>query len=237
MLLPPSEGKAVGGTTRWRPSSGAFGRRLGGHRQAVIDALGRTELTSRHLGVTGSLLERANGATQQIVDGRAKARPADRRYTGVVWEHLDPHHDLDDDQRRRILVPSALLGLVTAADPVPDHRLKFDVSLPGVGRLDRYWRATITDALRHRASATFVELLPLEHRAAIDLDALARSRKHTLVRTTFTGTTGHDAKAVKGKVARHLLDQGLSEASAAAFDWQGWRVDYRQPERLLIVSR
>src|SRR5687768_17992745 len=52
---------------------------------------------------------------------------------------------------RRVLVVSALCGLLAGTDPVPDHRLKLSVSLDGIGRLDRWWRPTITDALRAHA--------------------------------------------------------------------------------------
>jgi hypothetical protein len=34
---------------------------------------------------------------------------------------------------------------------------------------------------------------------------------------------GHEAKAVKGILARQLLDQGLGALDT--FDWQGWRTD------------
>lgn len=219
VLLPPSEGKATGGRGRWRETSGTFGRRLGAARTDVVEALGRTTLSETKLGVRpGPLLERATAANAAVAGRRARALPAHARYTGVVWEHLQPH-TLDADVRRRILVPSALLGLVTAEDPVPDHRLKFDVSLHDIGRLDRFWRPHLTAAIKHhvRPQDTLVELLPQEHTAAVDLDDVAK-RRH-LVRTTFAGTTGHDAKAVKGALARHLLTNGLE----APFAWNGWR--------------
>jgi hypothetical protein len=36
-----------------------------------------------------------------------------------------------------------------------------------------------------------------------------------------TGAAGHDAKAVKGAVARAVLDDGLD--ALRGFRWQGWR--------------
>lgn len=152
----------------------------------------------------------------------------------MVWEHLDPS-TLDDDERKRILVPSALLGLVTANDPVPDHRLKFGVSLDGLGRLDRHWRPHLTDAIKKHTTKhdTIVELLPQEHNAAIDLDDLAK-RRH-LVRTTVEGVSGHDAKAIKGAMARHLLRHDLD--AAVMFDINGWRAAYDDAARTLSVSR
>ena len=220
VLVPPSEGKAAGGEGRWQPTSGTFGRRLGAARRDVIEALGRTELSELKLGARGDLYRRATDANAAVAAGRARRLPAHTRYTGVVWEHLHAT-DLSDDERKRILVPSALLGLVTANDPVPDHRLKFDVSLDGIGRLDRHWRPHLTEAIKKHTSKhdTIVELLPQEHTAAIDLDAIAK-RRH-LVRTTVEGISGHDAKAVKGALARHLLLHGL-DADGEPFDWNGW---------------
>lgn len=212
ILVPPSEGKAPGGQGRaWRPTSGRFGRRLGPHRERVIVALGATELTERQLGVRGELLDRAQAATARLVAGTARPLPAWQRYTGVVWQHLDPA-TLDDEQRARLLVPSALLGLVAATDPVPDHRLKFDVRLGSLDhRLDRFWRPHLTDALRQATTprTTIVDLLPQEHRAAIDLDGdrVLRRRVHRPAGVPEIG--GHDGKAAKGLLARRILTEGL----------------------------
>jgi cytoplasmic iron level regulating protein YaaA (DUF328/UPF0246 family) len=168
-------------------------------------------LGAKQLGVAGDgeLLRRSLATTTALAHHKAKALPAHQRYTGVVWEHLDSG-TLDAGQRRRIFVPSALLGLVAADDPTPDHRLKFDVTLDGIGRLDRFWRPHLTEAILKRTTAhdTIVELLPIEHRKAIDLDRLAKRRR--LVRTEVLGVSGHDAKAVKG----------------ATFDGHGWRATY-----------
>ena len=233
VLVPPSEGKSTGGTGRWQPASGTFGRRLGEHRRTVAEALGRTTLTEAKLGAKGALYGRAVTANHAVAAGTARKRPAHERYTGVVWEHLAPA-TLEPDERKRVLVPSALLGLVTADDPVPDHRLKFDVSLDGIGRLDRFWRPHLTHALtKHtKRDDTIVELLPQEHTAAFDLAAVGRTRH--VVRTTVEGISGHDAKAVKGALARHLLLHGLGDE---AFAWNGWQATYDADERTLTVSR
>ncbi|HUP84731.1 MAG TPA: peroxide stress protein YaaA [Acidimicrobiales bacterium] len=236
VLLPPSEGKAEGGNGRWRETSGTFGRRLGAARDEVVEALGATTLAPTKLGARpGPLLDRVTNANRAVAEHRAKALPAHLRYTGVVWEHLRPA-TLDAHLRRRILVPSALLGLVTAEDPVPDHRLKFDVPLDGIGRLDRFWRAHLTNTIKHhvRPRDTVVELLPQEHAAAIDLEDVAK-RRH-VVRTTFAGITGHDAKAVKGALARHLLTHGLDDEP---FAWNGWQsaTPTSSTDRVIVVSR
>jgi cytoplasmic iron level regulating protein YaaA (DUF328/UPF0246 family) len=233
LLLPPSEGKASGGRGRWSAGAGDLGA-LAPNRQAVVDALGRIDcrdptLVARVLGVRGELARRAIDATQALVEGRAPALPAWRRFTGVVWEHLEPA-TLPAPLRRRVLVPSGLLGLSRATDPVPDFRLKLHVSLPGVGRLDRYWRPVLGAALA-RTRGTVVSLLPNEHAAAVDLASVGER----LVPVSFVdaggAAIGHDAKAVKGALARALLLDGID--ALEAFEWKGW-ASSRQSGRAVV---
>lgn len=133
----------------------------------------------------------------------------------MVWEHLRPS-ELDASALRRVIVVSALCGLVTGTDPVPDHRLKLSVRLGALGRLDRWWRPTLTDALASYARRRVVwDLLPKEHAAAVDLDGLR------VVRVRFEGDTGHAAKAVKGAFARAVLLDG--RAAVDAFSFHDWR--------------
>jgi hypothetical protein len=146
------------------------------------------------------------------------------RYSGVVWSHLGAA-TLTPTQRRRVIVPSSLYGVTSAEDRIADFRLKMNVGVGTLGTMASYWKPRVTTVLaRHAPRSTIVNLLPLEHEAAIDLGELARTRR--VVRVQFIdgvgGTTvGHDAKAVKGVVARTLLLEGLDALSS--FEWQGWR--------------
>lgn len=203
---------------------GAFDNALGPARRRVLDALAQAVEAdvAGVLGCRGELLTRAQAATAALVDGTAVLCRADARYTGVVWEHLGR---LTPADRRRVLVPSALYGITTAADPIADYRLKFSVALPGVGRLDRYWSEPVTRALIKRVrNRGVVDLLPAEHARAIDWDVLADSTD--VVHVTFrqadgTGAAGHAAKAAKGRFARKILTEGIEAASS--FSWEGWR--------------
>jgi cytoplasmic iron level regulating protein YaaA (DUF328/UPF0246 family) len=233
VLLPPSEGKAPGGRGRWLVDAGDFGA-LGPERQAVVDALGRIDrhhdaVAAKVFGVRGELAQRAIEATEALIEGRALALPAWRRFTGVVWEHLEPA-TLPAPLRRRVLVPSGLLGLCRATDPVPDFRLKLSVSLPGVGRLDRYWRPKLAGSLA-RTRGSIVDLLPNEHAAAVDLEALGRRVLAVSFVDAGGAAVGHDAKAVKGEVARAVLLDGIDALDG--FAWKGW-VAERQARRVVV---
>ncbi len=240
LLLPPSEGKAGGGRRPGRPDG--FADELHAPRSAVLAELGRvvadSDTTTRAalLGVRGELLDRALHATAQLVDGTAPVLPAWRRYSGVVWGGLDPA-TLRPADRRRILVPSGLYGLTTAADPIADYRLKFLVSLGRLGRLSTYWRPALTAALASRARGrTVFDLLPAEHAGALDLDALAPVSR--IVRVSFVAAdgrraVGHEAKEAKGRLARALLEGGPDAADG--FTHGGWRA-HREEDRVVVVA-
>jgi cytoplasmic iron level regulating protein YaaA (DUF328/UPF0246 family) len=233
VLLPPSEGKAPGGRGRWSVEAGDFAA-LGPHRRAIVDALGRIDgrdaaVAAKVFGVRGELARRAADATDALVEGRAPALPAWRRFTGVVWEHLDPA-TLPAPLRRRVLVPSGLLGVCRATDPVPDFRLKLSVSLPGIGRLDRFWRPRLVDALA-RTRGTVVDLLPNEHAAAVDLGSLGRRVLSVSFVDAGGAAIGHDAKAVKGELARVTLLHGVD--ALHDFRWKGWAAS-REGGRVVV---
>ena len=228
LLLPPSEGKAVGGRLAVRADS--FAHDLAEPRARVLAELAEVVSSrdaaerARVLGVRGDLLERAVEATEQLVDGTARVLPAWRRYTGVVWGGLEPA-TLTPADRRRVLVPSGLYGITTAADPVADYRLRLLVALGSLGRLSSFWRPTVTSALVARAwGRVVVDLLPAEHAHAVDFDALAEVCR--VVRVRFVSAdgghaVGHEAKTAKGRFTRLLLNEGLE--GVAGYRLEGWR--------------
>lgn len=217
LLLPPSEGKAPGGGPRYRPGSGAFGRALRPAREEVIAALGDAGGgDERLLGVGGRHLERALEANRLVATGRARSLPAAARYTGVVHDHAGLRDHADDG---RIVIVSALLGLVAPGDPVPEYRLKMGASLPPLGRLAAWWRPRLSPVLNRRlAGADVVDLLPQEHAAAWEPTPRRYASLHRVrFRDAAGGVGGHDAKAAKGLLVRHLLatDAPVDEALAS----------------------
>lgn len=219
LLLPPSEGKATGGGgPSWSPDLGAFGELLGDRRADVVAALTATDGgDAKLLGVSGRHLDRARGANLDLLG--APTLPAWRRYTGVVWDHLDPA-GLTAAQRRSIVVVSGLHGLVRADDPVPDYRLKMGASLAPMGKLSTWWRPVLADVLVEQVGrASVVDLLPQEHRTALTGPGKRHLVPGAIVvdlveRSGASG--GHAAKAAKGRLARHLLTAGGTADEALA---------------------
>ena len=210
VLLPPSEGKELAGDARkpWGPESGVFGRRLDARRAEVARRLAAVKGgDAALLGVKGAHLDRARHANSHLLG--APSLPAWRRYTGVVWDHLDLSSlsaEARKEATKRILVPSGLAGLVRADDPLPDYRLKMGARLAPFGAMSAWWRPDLTDALAAFARGrAVVDLLPQEHRGAIIAERIPGLVRVNLVSKSGGVVGGHNAKAAKGLLARHLL--------------------------------
>lgn len=210
ILLPPSEGKADGGQrgTSWDPHSGIFGDGLGSFRADVAATLASSKGGSATLlGVSGKHLARAQSANRALIG--APTLPAWQRYTGVVWDHLDLARVPVAKRKTmlgRIVIPSGLAGLVRADDPLPDYRLKMGARCAPFGLMSTWWRDDLTDSLvRFLRGRVVIDLLPQEHRGAFDWSLLNNAVRVDLVSRSGGIVGGHNAKAAKGLLARHLL--------------------------------
>lgn len=185
LLVPPSEGKAPGGSgPPWSPGTGVLPG-LDAARAEVLAALGG--------GVAA-----------------APTLPAIERYTGVLHRELD-WASLPGPARRRgrssLRVLSGLWGVVGPSDPIPAYKLKMSASLPGLGKLSTWWRPRLTEELAVALRGRVVwDLLPNEHAAAWLPDEVPYRRRLT-VRFVDRGgaTVSHWSKFLKGALARHLL--------------------------------
>ena len=219
ILLPPSEGKAEGGSApKWKASSGDFGKALGTYRSQIANAI--EELgggDAKLLGVGGKHLARAQEINTSIVGAPTLA--AHERYTGVVWDHMAPttmSAKVHVRATESIIVLSGLLGLVGFDDQIPDYKLKMGASFAPIGKLSTWWREPLSKALNARlAGHNVIDLLPNEHRAAWTPtpDAYASLSSVTFVEKSGK-VAGHDAKATKGLLARHLLESTGSPLDA-----------------------
>ena len=239
ILLPPSEGKALGGTgAPW--SAGAMAIDLDDERRRVIAALatamrGGEPARAKLLGVTGSGLAAATADDRRVT--RSPTLPAIERYTGVLYDALD-HGSLTAAQRKRldasVVIVSGLWGAVMPADPVPAYRLKMSATLPKLGKLSAFWREPLTQALTGLAHGRAIwNLLPKEHDAA-----WAPDREQFVVRFLERRGDGslvavsHDNKSLKGAFVRFLL----AHPSARPGDLAGWKhpAGYRYSARASV---
>ena len=220
ILLPPSEGKAEGGSAsvKWRETSGVFGKQLGAQRSELVEQLKKVNGgDEKLLGVSKAHLTRAKEANAALRGAPTLA--AHERYTGVVWDHLDLA-SLTSAQRTRamnsIVVISGLLGAVSAADPVPDYRLKMGARFAPFGLLSKWWHDSLSETLNKAfKGAVVIDLLPQEHRAAFTLNTDVIGDYFVVGLNEKSGKAGgHDAKAAKGKLARHLVTECTTASKA-----------------------
>ena len=198
LLLPPSEGKAGGGDASkpWSSTSGTHGKALATQRQKVANAFAK-----HHERVIGSA-----------------TLPAFERYTGVVWKFMDLN-SLTPAKRRdalkKIHVVSGLVGLVRADDPIPNYKLKMSARIEPLGNLTSFWRPALTEQVSQLAAKhLIIDLLPNEHRAAIAWEQIPNHVRVDLVAKDGGRVGGHNAKAAKGLLARHLLTSSLDAKDA-----------------------
>lgn len=220
ILLPPSKGKAPGGSGR------AYGRTLvrnplAAPRRTVLEAAvaSAAERDDAVLARRCGVAERDAADARRMLRGLpdAATMPAHRRYTGVVHGNAGLAAADPSDVPADVRIVSALLGLVALDEPVPAYRLELTATLPGVGGLAGFWRDHVCEELLRVAGGARVwDLLPAEH-ARIWPDGLREELDVVGVR--FVRPDGRAANAARTKVAKglltaHLLATPRSTASA-----------------------
>jgi cytoplasmic iron level regulating protein YaaA (DUF328/UPF0246 family) len=205
MLLPPSEGKSA-------PKSGApldletlAFPEVNPLRERLLSNLER--LATRKLPTALKALKLSEGQAGEVErDGllrSAPAAPAHEVYTGVLYEHLGLS-DLPLAARERVLISSALWGMVRTDDRIPAYRLSMNAQLPRIGPLPAYWRP----GLRKRVAD---EGLIVDLRSGTYAAAWTPRAANVVTVRGFVETAGkrtvvsHMVKATRGDVARALL--------------------------------
>jgi cytoplasmic iron level regulating protein YaaA (DUF328/UPF0246 family) len=208
ILLPPSEGKA-------RPEVGApvdletlvYAGELGGKRTELLDAFDR------------SLRD-------------APAGPAASVYTGVLYGRLGLT-ELSAKARKRVLIASALWGVVRPDDRIPYYKFPPKTRLKGFEAPNAFWRPALAAALPDEEGDLVVDM-----RSGAYVPAWKPKRATLLSVRAFTEENGerkvvsHMAKAVRGDVARVLLTAKKPpsdpEAAAAIAEQAGFAVELSQ---------
>lgn len=243
ILLPPSEGKAA-------PARGAsldldslvFAAQLGGKRATLLDALERLATAPRkgaakRLGVSAGQADEVElGAGLRS----APAAPAAEVYTGVLYDRLGLP-GLPAAARRRVLIASALWGVVRPQDRVPYYRFSSKARLGRIGPPAAFWRPALAKAMPDEDGDLVVDMRSAAYAAAW------KPRRSTLLSVrAFSMSSGqrvvvsHMAKAVRGDVARVLLEAKAPpadpEAAAQVVASAGFEVELNGPNLDVIVS-
>ncbi len=232
VLLPPSEGKAApDGGESLDLGSLAFAESLGDRREAVLDALEGLAALPREKAVATLAVSKGQ-AGEVDVDARlraAPAAPAAEVYTGVLYDHLGLP-DLPAAARGRVLISSALWGVVRPQDRIPYYRFSAKARLDGIGAPASWWRPALAEAMPDEPGDLVVDM-----RSAAYAAAWKPKRATLLAVRAFTENGGkrkpvsHMAKAVRGDLARALLvakkPPADPESAAAIAEAAGFTVE------------
>lgn len=232
VLLPPSETKAPGGDGPALRLDALAHPGLTPTRRKLLDEL----VTLSGQGAAGlaalGLTENQRGELERnAVLCTAPTLPALRRYTGVLYDALDAGSLRPAERARagaRLVLASALFGLLAAGDAIPAYRLSAGSTLPGLGTLRPVWQpvlgpllAELSDLVVDLRSGSYRALAPLPHAVTVRVlceDGAGRRR-----------TVSHHNKAHKGRVARLLAaarrEPADADGVARIVRRGGWRVE------------
>lgn len=249
IVLPPSETKSVGGDGAALDLEKLSFPSLNNTRQEIAHDLAamNDEQAMDVLGLSEKLREEATH-NRQLFD--SPTTPALLRYTGVLYDALDPQ-TLPRAAWDHLAIGSALFGVLMATDPIPHYRLSGSVKLPPANRtLKSRWGTQITDALasyqeNHAGpiidlrSGTYQQLGKLKGAITVRVESERPDGSRKVV--------SHFNKHYKGLVARELALQAASGTTphslpdiAAILDGAGMRVELpessaRKAELTLVV--
>jgi uncharacterized protein len=213
VLLPPSKGKTAPAAGDPLDLAALSFPELTARRERLVRTLvrtasGRPATARRALGLS------AGQAGELAVDAAlrtAPAAPAALVYSGVLFERLRLA-ELPPAAQARVLIASALWGVVRPGDPIPAYRLSMDARLPRTPGLAAYWRPALARTLPDEGLVVDLRSGPYAAawtpRAATVVGVRAfreRDGKRTAV--------SHMVKATRGEVARLLLRAPTPPAS------------------------
>lgn len=226
ILLPPSE-------TKTRPAE--VGHHpldldelalpaLRGAREAMLRAVHRTAAgtdAASRLGVPASSPELV-GRMLHLEQEPASAPLG--VYSGVLYDQLEPGAEIPDD--RRVMVQSALLGLVDAArDRIPAYRLSASSQLSRLGKAGPWWvprlkpiAAQLRKEVAAGGSPLVVDCRSGSYRSMMAMRSGDGVRALEVAPVQESGgvrkVISHDAKRYRGMVTRLLLSAEAAPATA-----------------------
>lgn len=240
VLLPPSEGKAdapegappVDLSALVHPELNPQRERL----IAKLDGLANVA-PARALKALGLSKSQA-GEIARNADLLGKpAAPAADVYTGVLYQYLDLHSLKKAERARaaeRILIQSALWGVVRLEDRIPAYRMGIGASLPRMKGLASFWKPALTAALP--ADGLVVDMRSGGYAAAWKpADGLLLGVRVFVEEDGDRSVVTHMAKATRGDVARILVESKETSDDPAAIEKivadAGLRTELVEPDK------
>lgn len=222
VLLPPSETKAPGGDGPPLDPAALGFPTLRPVREDLADRL--IELCGDPARARPALGLSARQDAEIAVSAAVRTsptRPALQRYTGVLYDQLDVAGLPPAARARaadRLLVASALFGLVRGGDPIPAYRFSAGSRLPGGGPVAAIWRPVLAPVLADLdglvvdlRSGAYAAFSPAP--GAVTVRVLSESVPGD---PTSRSVVSHFSKAAKGRLARALVATRASVEDVAA---------------------
>jgi cytoplasmic iron level regulating protein YaaA (DUF328/UPF0246 family) len=211
VLLPPSEGKTDPSPTATPVDLATLAHPeltpQREHLAAKLDALTRVQ-PARALKALGLGRTQAAEVARNADLLNAPAAPAAEVYTGVLYQHLDLPSLGSAARRRaaaRILIQSALWGVLRLEDRIPAYRLGISASLPRMKGLAAWWKPALAAALPD--DGLVVDMRSAGYAAAWrPANGVLIGVRVFAERDGVRRIVSHMAKATRGEVARILAE-------------------------------
>jgi cytoplasmic iron level regulating protein YaaA (DUF328/UPF0246 family) len=244
VLLPPSETKRAGGNGPPLSLAALSFPELDPLRKELVDELvGLAANVPASRAALGLSVRQDGEVVRNAALWTSPTLPARHRYTGVLYDALDVgslRGVAAGRAQQRVVVASALFGLLRATDPVPAYRLSATSVLPGRPTLPARWRPLLDPLLAALgADETVVDLRSGTYATlgrapvAVTVNVLAERPDGRRV------VVSHANKSVKGRVARALAvtraEPSDAAAVAAVVRRAGMRVERTGPTHLDVV--
>lgn len=243
VILPPSETKSDGGESApldldalMLPELNPVRRKLA---DAIVELAADLDTSRAALGLSAS----AVAEVERNADlWESPTRAAITRYTGVLYDALDYPGMTRATKTKagdRLMIGSALFGVLGAEDRIPAYRLSGGSKLPGFGTLGSLWRPVLSPALD--ALDDFV--VDLRSGVYQKTGPVAGAVTATVVTEAADGSrkvVSHFNKHYKGLMARELVRTRRRvrdvNALAAVLSDAGQRVEITSPTEITVVT-
>ncbi|AZI58107.1 peroxide stress protein YaaA [Nakamurella antarctica] len=243
ILLPPSETKLQGGDGTPLDVHRLAFPSLTASRLALMAAL--SDLCS-DLPAARKALGVASTKDPELLANlhltSAPTMPALNRYTGVLFDHLAVGTMTRVERARadsRIMITSALFGMVAASDPIPAYRLSAGSILPGVPTISAWWKPHLSPILANidgpvidLRSSSYASFAPAPGAIRVQVMTETSSGERTVV--------SHFNKATKGDLARILSTSRATIDGVSALlkvaRRAGMAIERTSPNLLTVVT-